>query len=180
MKKYGVGCSALALALMVASVSPAQAQEAGTVGLVMMSGTSVGVSIHASDSVAVRPSAAFARLTSDNGGLADGKRTATGWAPGINVLCYVKSWDATRLYVSPQWTYSHTTSSDDGANEAKATGHLLAAMLGAQHNLGGRFAVFGEVGLGRETSKNTGLGGAIGTKATTWSTRSTVGGILFF
>ena len=178
MKKYVVACAA-AVALMAAGVAPAAAQETGKTGLVMTSGSLVGLTFQAGDSVAIRPSVAFLRSTSEGGGLADGDRTSTGWAPGVSVLFYVKSWEATRLYVSPQWTYSRVTASDDGQNESKSTGHSLAAMLGAQHNLGSRFAVFGEVGLSRATAESDNAF-AIGSKTTTWSTRSTVGGILFF
>jgi hypothetical protein len=179
MKKYVIGGMAVAVALTVIGVTPAAAQDSGTVGLVMMSGSSVGLTIQATDSVAIRPSVAFLRATADNGGLADGDRTSTGWAPGVSALFYVKSWEATRLYVSPQWTYSRTTSSDGGANESKTTGHSLSAMVGAQHNLGKRFAVFGESGLVRATTKSR-VGSAVFGKGTNWSTRSTIGAILFF
>jgi hypothetical protein len=180
MKKYAVVCAAVGLALTMIGVAPAAAQETGTVGLVMTSGSTVGLTISASDNVAIRPSVSFIRSSADTGGLADGERTTTGWAPGVSVLFYVKSWDATRLYLSPQWTYSRATSSDDGANESKSTGHVLAAMVGAQHNLGSRFAVFGETGLARSTAESTLDGFGLGNKTTTWSTRSIVGAILFF
>ena len=178
MKTYVVACAAVALATI--GVAPAAAQETGSVGLVMMSGSSVGLTIQATDTIAIRPSVAFQRSTSDNGGPADADRTTTGWAPDVSVLFYVKSWDATRLYLSPQWTYTRVTSSDDGANESKSTGHSLSAMLGAQHNLGSRFAVFGETGLARSTAKASVGGFAVGAKNTSWTTRSTIGGILFF
>ena len=178
MKTYVVACAAAALA--VIGVTPAAAQETGSVGLVMMSGSSVGLTIQAADNIAIRPTVAFQRATSDNGGPADEERTSTGWAPGASVLFFVKSWDATRLYVSPQWTYARVTNSDDSANESKSTGHSLAAMIGAQHNLGSRFAVFGETGLSRSTTKASVGGFDVGGKTTSWTTRSTVGGILFF
>ena len=178
MMKYVMAGAAAALALTVAGVAPAEAQDNKT-GVVMTSGSSVGLTFEVNDSVAIRPAVAFIRSTSDSGGLADGERTSTGWAPEVSVLFNLKSWDATRLYVSPQWSYSRTTSSDDGANESKSTGHSLAAMIGAQHNLGSRFAVFGEVGLGRATAKTRFLN-VVGGKTTSWSTRSTIGAILFF
>ena len=180
MKKYLAVCASAGLTLAVIGVTPAAAQEAGSVGLVMMSGSTVGLTIQASDNVAVRPSVAFLRSTAENGGPADEKRTSTGWVPGVSVLFYVKSWDATRFYVSPQWSYSRVTNDDDGTVASKTTGHSVSAMVGAQHNLGSRFAVFGETGLSRSTAKASVAGFDVGGKSTTWSTRSTVGGILFF
>jgi hypothetical protein len=180
MKKYLGTCAAAAIVLTAITTAPAAAQEPGSTGLVMGSGSTIGLSIKAGSSVTVRPSVAFVRSTSENGGLADGDRTTTGWAPGVSVLFQVKSWDATKLYISPQWTYTRSTSSDDGENETKSTGHSLAAMLGAQHNLSNRFAVFGEVGLGRTSTDATYFEGTVGNKSTAWTTRSTIGAILFF
>jgi hypothetical protein len=180
MKKCVVVC-AVVLAVTVIDVAPAAAQDAGKTGLMMTTDSSVGLTLRAGDSVAVRPSISFGRSTSDFGGLADGERTTTSWTPGVSVVFYVKSWDATRLYLSPQWMYSRSKSSDEGgANEVTSTGHSLAAMLGAQHNLGARFAVFGEVGVGRSSSEGTNLLGAINNSGHGWATRSTIGAILFF
>lgn len=181
MRNYRGVCAAAAVALLVLGVAPAAAQDAGDVGLLMTSGSSVGVSIQAGESVAIRPSISFSRSTSEFGGIADGEVTSTGWAPGVSVVFYVKSWEGTRLYVSPQWTYSRSTSSEEGSSiELKSTGHSLSAMVGAQHNLGSRFAVFGEVGLGRMSAESEPSVGIVNNKATNWSTRSTIGGILFF
>jgi len=181
MKKYGVVCAALALAVTVIGVAPAAAQDSGNTGLVMTNGSSLGLTIKMTESVAVRPLISFNRSTADSGGLADGERTSTSWIPEVHVVFYVKTWDATRLYVGPQWAYSRGKSSDEGgANEVTSTGHSLAAMLGAQHNLGARFAVFGEVGLGRSTSEGTNLLGAINNSGHSWATRSAIGAILFF
>lgn len=179
MKTYLAGCATAAL-VMGLSVTPAAAQETGSVGLLMGSGSTVGLTIQVTDKVAIRPSVGFVRSKSDSGGLADGERTTTGWAPGVDVTFKMKSWDATHLYLSPQWTYTRATASDDGANETTTTGHDFAGMVGVLHNLGTRFAVYGEAGLGRSTSKATFLEGVVGGKMTSWSTRSAIGAILFF
>jgi hypothetical protein len=176
MRKFGVGV--LAAALIVIGAQAARAQEAGTVGLVMTSGSSVGLTIQATDAIALRPTISISRSTSP--GFADGERTTTAWSPGASLLLFVKSWDATRLYVSPQWVHNRATSNEAGTGELKATSNTFNAMLGVQHALGARFAVFGEVGGSRSSSESTSQGVSLGGKNTNWSSRSTIGGIFFF
>jgi len=166
------------MALTTIGVMPAAAQEAGTVGLTLASESTVGLTIQATGRIAVRPEVGFTRSTSEGTG-SGGKRTTSSWSPGLSLLFYVKSWDNTRLYLSPRWLYSSLTSADAASSfESKATGNAVSAMLGAQHNITERFAAFGEVGIGRSSSKSD--SGLSSSSSNFWSTRSTVGAIVFF
>jgi hypothetical protein len=179
MRKYGM--FAAVCAVMALGASTAWAQSSAKVGLTMSSGSAIGIHVPIGDRAAVRPTLAFSRSTSDYVGsqFIDGSITSTTLAPGISVLFHVKSWDATRLYVSPQYTYTRLTSSSlDGAHGS----HGGAFMVGAQHGLGARFGVYAEGGIGWSHSKNTTSTQLTSSSITTnaWSTRATVGGILFF
>ena len=176
MRAFGISIATMALTAI--GVTPAAAQEPGQVGLTMTSESTVGLTIQASRLIAVRPELGFIRVAAD-GGLPGGKRTSKSWSPGVSLLFHVKSWDNTRLYLAPRWMYSTTTSADvAGSSESKSSGHAVSAMLGAQHNITGRFAAFGEVGIGRSSSKTDSPFAF--SKSHYWATRSTVGAILFF
>ena len=176
MRTFTVVASVIVLTTM--GVMPAAAQDPGKVGLTMTSESTVALTIQASDSVAVRPELGFIRSSSDGTGLS-GKRTANSWSPGVSLLFKVKSWDSTHLYLSPHWTYSRTTIDDTpSVSESKSSGHTVSGMLGAQHNITNRFAVFGEVGIGRSSSKTDGQFSTASSHY--WATRSTVGATLFF
>lgn len=164
------------IVLTTIAVMPAMAQEPGRVGLLMTSDSNVGLRIEATERVAIRPEVGFIRTTSDSLG---GERTTTSWSPGLSLLFELKSWDRTGLYLAPRWTYSRTTTGDSpNTGSAKAAGHAVSAMIGAQHNITDRFGVFGEVGVGRTSSKTESQFSTA--RAHYWSTRSAVGAILFF
>jgi hypothetical protein len=180
MRKYGL-IAGVCAGLLV-SASTASAQDTNKTGLTMSSGSSIGVLVPVGDNAAIRATLGFARATSDYVGsqFVDDSISTTTLIPGASVLFYLKSWDATRLYVSPQYSYSRVSSSSDNA-DARGS-HSAAFMVGAQHSLGARFGVFAEGGLGWSRSKST-VSSQFDTSSITssaWSTRATVGGILFF
>jgi hypothetical protein len=165
---------AAALTLTTIAVVPALAQEPGNVGLTMTSGSVVGITIEANRWLSIRPEVVFSRATIEASG-ASNDLTTTFWGPGLSLLFHVKSWDATRLYLAPEWSYTRATTS---SSDTKSTGHSLFAMVGAQHQITNRFAAFGEAGLGRSTAKSEGQFSSNSSR--TWKTRSVVGVILFF
>ncbi len=179
MKRYGVWTAA-ALALTVIGAAPARAQEPSKVGLTMSSGSTVGVLIPVGAKAAIRPSLAFARSTTDYDGdmfIAD-EASSTTIVPGASVLFYLRSWENTRLYLSPQYSYARNTSSADDIETDPATSHTVNLMVGAQQQLGARFGVFAEAGLG--WARHSASTPSSSTTSTSWGTRATVGGILFF
>lgn len=177
MKKCGVMCAASALVLTVIGASPASAQSASKAGLTMSSGSAIGVYIPLGDQVTIRPQIAFQRTTAELP--VGGSTTATTWSPGVSLLLTLKTWDSTRLYVSPQYVYSRGNAESNGS-ESKGTAHSVTGIIGAQHTLGSRFAVFGEVGMGWSKAESKSSTGTAGATSRVWTTRSTIGGILFF
>lgn len=177
MRQFGI--VALAFAMLVIGASKAAAQDARKAGITMSTGSSVGVYIPLGDNAAIQPGIDFGRSTSDYEGsqFINDSITTTTWAPGVSLLFFVKSWDATRLYVSPQYTYARNSSDLD--DDEPRSAHSAAGMIGAQHRFGSRFAMFAETGLSWGRSKST-TGPTSSVTSTAWSTRSTVGGILFF
>ena len=164
------------IVLTTVAVMPAMAQEPGKVGLVMTSDSNVALRIEVTERVAIRPEVGFIRTTTDSLG---SERTTTGWSPGLSLLFRIKSWDRTGLYLAPRWTYSRSTIGEtSNSGSGKATGHAVSGLIGAQHNITDRFGVFGEVGVGRTSSKNESQFSSV--SAHYWSIRSAVGGILFF
>ena len=129
----------------------ANAQEAGQVGITMGYPASIGVMWHVSDSVAVRPEIAFSTSSSSNDFGAD-TTTVSGGASG---LFYVAKWDHVRAYVSPRFSYGHSTSDSTGTIgiTSKSSTYNVVGSFGAQYTPHKRFAVFGETGFGYNRSK---------------------------
>ena len=168
--------------MLTIGASTASAQDAAKVGLTLSSGSTIGLHVPLGDRAAIRPTLGFSRTTSDYIGssFVEGSITSTVLAPGASVIFYLKSLDATRLYFSPQYTYSRLSASND--DDSPRAGHNGAFMIGAQHGLGSRFGVYAEGGIGWSYSKNivnTQLTDS-SIKTRSWSTRATVGGMLFF
>lgn len=175
MRTFGV--IAAVCAALVVGVSNAAAQNGPNTGLVMASGTTVGLQIAAGENIAIRPNASFQRTSHEFDGDSSGtSQTGTAWSAGADLLFYVTRWDKTRLYVSPQYSYLRATSN----SEAKATEHTAAVMVGAEHRLGTRFAVFGETGINWSRTRNTNSVGINTTVSKSLNATSVVGGILFF
>lgn len=176
VKKVGVACAAVGLALIV--VCPASAQSSSKVGIAMSSASAVGVYIPVGDRFAIRPQMVLQRTTTKPSGAAP-ETTQSMLAPGVALLLTLTNWDSTRVYASPQYVYSRATADTNGS-VSRGVAHVVNAMIGAQNQLGSRFAVFGEVGLSWSKAQNTLSTGVVGTGSRSWTTRSTIGGILFF
>lgn len=170
------------VALVFASTTPAFAQEKGKMGLTMGYPSSLGFIFHATDKIAIRAELSFAQSSSDLDTVI-GESGSSSWAigTGVSALFYLRAWDDTQLYVSPRFTYSHNSTSSDVGAEASSNSWGLVGSVGAQHKLGTRFSVFGEIGLGYSRS-TIGAGSLAITEATasTFGTRSGVGVILYF
>ncbi len=170
------------VALVFASSTPAFAQEKGKVGLTMGYPSSLGIIFHATDKIAVRAELNFAQSSSDiETVVGDSDSSSWTFGTGVSALFYLRAWDDTQLYVSPRFTYSHNSTSSDLGAEASGNTWGLVGSVGAQHKLGTRFSVFGEVGIGYSRS-TLGAGSLVVADATasTIGTRSGVGVILYF
>jgi len=180
------GIVTVATVMGLAAVSPAGAQEQRTVGITMGYPASIGVLWRVSDKVAIRPELSFAGGQSDVA-LSSFVSETDGWSAGtgVSALFYLHKYEHLRTYVSPRFTYGHSTSTVTNSaftvskttNDNSSTG--AGGSFGAQYSLGDRFAVFGELGFAfshRTSSTNT-TATKIGGKA--WGTQSAVGVVFF-
>ncbi len=181
MKRLLGVCVTAAAAVVVFGATPVMAQDAPRVGLVFGKGSQIGVHIPVGDSVAIRPAVAWIKTSAEYDGsvfIADEVSSRT-WVPSIDLLFYLRTWDNTRLYVSPQYVYTRSTQSSSELDDNTDDAHQFRGMFGAQHTLGTRFAVFGEAGLeyGR---RSTAVSVGSSTTSRAWNTRTTFGGMFIF
>jgi hypothetical protein len=112
-----------------------------------------------------------------------GNVSALGTTVGVSLLCYGATHDNLRVYFSPRVIYVRSTiNTQPGgvvpAGQATTSGYAATGSVGAQYALGHRFSAYAEVGYGFSHSS---LGGtASGSKGTSISPRTAVGGILYF
>lgn len=174
---------ALAVLLAVPGIASAQDKK---VGLTMGYPSSIAVVWHLSDKVALRPELSLAGgsvETSTSGFSFDTDTNAIG--TGISALFYLNTADKLRPYVSPRFTYTHSTTEQDLSSitnsSTKGTSNSTGGQgsFGVQYYVSDRFAAFGELGVGFAHSEST--TGLTPTKGTgwTWGTRSAVG-IVFY
>jgi hypothetical protein len=181
MKKIFGVCVAAAAAVTVIGASPALAQDAPKVGLVFGKNSQLGVHIPLGDSVAIRPAVAWIKTTAEYEGsmfVSDDVSSRT-WVPSVDLLFYLKTWDNTRVYVSPQYLYTRSTQSSSEFDDNTDDAHTFRGMFGAQHTLGSRFAVFGEAGI-EHSRRSTGVTVGSSTTSRAWNTRTTFGGMFMF
>jgi hypothetical protein len=137
----------LVFACALLAASSAGAQEAGQVGVSMGFPTSVGLLVHVTDGVAVRPEVTFQHSSTERA-LSEDDASSTSVSFGATGLFYVGEWDNLRTYVGPRYLFSHSSfSSDDSAFDSSISAHSIAGLFGAQYTPHRRFSVFGEVGL---------------------------------
>jgi hypothetical protein len=189
----------------------AAAQDTARVGVAMGYPSSLGVIWQISNRIAVRPQVSFSHNTSETeqilGGIlgtviSGNSRTeihASTIGVDLSALFYVGTWDNVRAYVSPAYTYSHTSSEFEsaagpllGSSLPVATsikesldGHGFRGTVGVQFTPHRRFAVYGETGFEyrrSESNEDGGLSSLLGTvtKNHTIGSRSGVGVILYF
>ena len=181
--------AAVVLGFLLSTCTTAQAQEAGQVGLAMGYPASIGIVWHLSDDLAIRPEFGFIRNATDSAFSSD----ATSVNVGASALYYLWKWDPVRGYLSPRFTYGHSSSGGSGTLSTSSTSSVygLAGSFGVQYVAHKHFAVYAETGLGYSRSKNStstfitvpplGVNDSTATSTTTsWSTRSGVGVIFYF
>lgn len=172
-------------AVSVVAARSASAQDTRTVGVTMGYPGSVGLLWNVTDTVAVRPEFSFSLFSSDNDlALVAGNSSSdsTIYSVGLSALLYLAKWDMTRAYVVPRYTYSRTSidiaSPSGNTFEETRNGHSIGGSFGAQHALGERFGVYGELGLEYSRFNSDTLGAD--QRSHTFATQSGVGVIIYF
>lgn len=169
------------VAILFGSSTPAFAQDKGKVGLTMGYPSSVGILFHVTDKVAIRPEFNFAQSSSElDTVIGDSESSSWILGTGVSALFYLRAWDDTQLYVSPRFTYTHNSTSSEVVSAASSNNWGLSGSVGAQHKLGTRFSVFGEVGFGYSRSTIGAGSSVVEATASGVSTRTAVGVILYF
>jgi hypothetical protein len=178
---------AIAVAFTLGTSVLARAQEHGKAGVTVGYPGDIGILWHASDAIAIRPTFTFSHTSSDT----TGGSSSDGWGAGIGVaaLIYLKKYDNVRAYVSPQFSYTHTTLTSTppagvtSVTQIDSTNHATggAGAFGAQFTPTAHFSVYGEFGIGFAHSKSNFSGNVSTTTgtATSWGTFAGVG-IVFY
>ena len=164
----------------------AAAQDTPLFGVTMGYPASVGVLWHVSDRLAVRPEFSFDVFSSetenDSPLAVDSSQDGHSVSVGLSALLYFARWDMTRAYVAPRYSYSRAKSSIDGpfaiTRDSNGHTHDVSVSFGAQHTLGDRFAIYGELGLAYERAKTDILTSEL--RAHSFGTRSGVGVVVYF
>jgi hypothetical protein len=177
----------LLFAVSLVCARPAVAQTDRAIGVTMAYPASVGLLWRASENFALRPELSFVHTsTEQDASLPTGgvelSGSGTSLSVGISALFYLAKWDMLRAYVVPRYAYSRSTSESEGPFtgrdlEIRTTGHTGGVSFGAEHALGERFAIFGELGLAYEratTEVTTEL------RRRSFGTHSGVGVVFFF
>jgi len=170
--------------VLLLGVAGASAQDKGKTGITMGYPTSVGFVMHVNERVAIRPELNFSTGTTETEGLFASTSDGFTIAVGFSALIYIGEGDKLRPYVSPSYTFAHTSASSDsaiaGETESSSSSHTGAGAFGAQYSLHDRFTVFGEVGVGTSfSSQKIGIsGGRSETRVV--STRTRVGVVFYF
>lgn len=182
-----VGWTAAVL-LLGCGVATARAQDDHRFGLTMGYPTAVGVLWHVTDRIAIRPEIDASRVSfrTERSSTVipipqEDEATARSVRPGVSALFYLARRDDLRLYLSPRYSHSFNDNSQTGTSET--TTWLFSGSIGAQHQLGSRFAVFGELGIeyGRSKIRISDLPFLSSTTRTTSiGSRSGVGVVLYF
>jgi hypothetical protein len=178
-----VALAALAGVLVVAG--PAQAQEAGQVGITMGYPASVGLVWHVTDKVAVRPEASFALGSSETRSeIFDTEGDSSTFATGVAALFSVREWDRVRAYAGPHFAYGRTNSNSesilDDVTELTATTYQVDGLFGVQYTPHPRFAVFGELGFGYTNRETKSDGATLVLESRSWGTHTGAGIIFYF
>jgi opacity protein-like surface antigen len=167
-------------------VRSASAQEPRSFGVTMGYPASIGVLWHVTEGVAVRPEFSFDFFSSEseNSSPFGGDSSSDGHAVsvGVSALFYVARWDMTRAYVVPRYSYSRTTTTIEGPfavlGDSTGNAHEVSVSFGAQHTLGDRFAIYGELGLAYERGTTEITTSEL--RRRTFGTRSGVGVVVYF
>ena len=176
----------LCLVALMAAPALAAAQDTRKVGITIAYPASIGVLWHASDKIAIRPDFTISgsssqtdatNITLDSDGL--------GVNFGVSALFYLRTYDRLRTYITPRFSYGHSSTTANTSNLINETSSQDtnavsgSGSFGAQYNLSDRFSLFGELGFAysHATSKNS-LSGTKGT-SNNWGLRSGVGVVFY-
>jgi opacity protein-like surface antigen len=166
-------------------IRSASAQDARPFGVTMGYPASVGILWHVTDGVAVRPEFSFTHFSTETENASpigvDTSSDGNGVSVGLSALFYLARWDMTRAYVVPRYAYSRNTATIEGpltGLEQTSNGHAFGVSIGAQHGLGERFAIYGELGLAYERGTTEALTSEI--RRSAFGTRSGVGVVVYF
>jgi opacity protein-like surface antigen len=177
----------LCVAALVVAPAVAAAQDTKKVGMTIAYPASVGLLWHASDKVAIRPDFSFGGSSSETEtpGFSLG---SDGWNVnvGISALFYLRTYDRLRTYVTPRFSYGHSSTTSDASDLIDAvrttTSNIVggSGSFGAQYGLGDRFSLFGEIGFAftHATTEST----VVVTEGTSnnWGLRSGIGVVVYF
>jgi formiminotetrahydrofolate cyclodeaminase len=172
------------VAVLLAATTPAFAQQTRKAAVTMTSSSAIGLLLHVSDNVALRPEFSFTRNSAESttSQLTPTTTTNSTWilGAGASALFYVGRWDSLRTYLSPKFFVSHAKSSSSlSTTELDPTNaYSLGGAFGTQYGLGDRFAIFGELGLSYSWQKSK--SNLSTSKANSIGTRSTIGGAFYF
>jgi hypothetical protein len=167
-------------------VRTASAQDTRSFGVTMGYPASIGVLWHVNEGAAIRPEFAFDFFSSetDNSSPIGGDSSQDGHtlSAGISALFYLARWDMTRAYVVPRYAYSDSSSSIEGpfaiVRDSSGNAHDVSVSFGAQHNLGERFAIYGELGLAYERFTTDITTSEL--RRSSFGTRSGIGVVVYF
>jgi hypothetical protein len=151
----------VSLLMLTLHAADASAQDERKVGIVMQTGSGIGAIWNATSKVAIRPEFSFSSSGTDATPPGLTESSSKGYTVGVSGLLYLHRWAAVRTYVSPQYSYGHSTlksvttlTAPFGLSvppleiETNTTTHGIAGFFGAQYTLHERFAAFAEVGVG--------------------------------
>ena len=174
-----------AVLLLGCGLGTANAQDDPRVGVTMGYPAGVGVLWHATDRMAIRAEIDFSRTaatTETNSTLIPDETdelTTRLIRPGVSALFYLARRGDLRTYVSPRFSYTSTDVSQSGS---ESWTYAVSGSIGAQHRLGDRFGVFGELGVEYARSKFSSSGTVLSleTRRHTVGIRSGAGVVLYF
>lgn len=168
----------------IAAAAPANAQDAGRVGLTTGYPGAIGILWHTTERIAVRPQFSFTNnaSSSDSSFL----NTSTDfWSVGteVSVLFFSPLRDDLKIYVAPRFGYTRTNGTTENT-ESTANAYSIAGLIGGHYALGRRFAVFGEAGLQYSHTTSSVSSSTIGLRTTSTGdsvgTRTGIGVVLYF
>ncbi len=170
----------------VVCVSTASAQDTRSFGVTMGYPASIGVLWHMNETVAIRPEFSFdffsSKSENDSPLATDTSQDGHSVSVGLSALFYFARWDMTRAYLVPRYAYSRTSSSLEGPfsilRDSTGNAHDASVSFGAQHNLGDRFAIYGELGFAYERLTTDITTSELRTSR--FGTRSGVGVVVYF
>jgi hypothetical protein len=178
--------------MILMTVTPALAQQKGQVGLTLGYPASAGLQWHPTERVAARVTASYAHASTETSISiptfplvlfpTETTTTSSVVSLGLSGLFYLSKGDDVRTFVSPRYTYLHSTADRDpglsGLSEPGQSTYAVGGSFGVQYSPKPAFSVFGEAGLEYQRHDDAVLDGT--SKARILGTRAGVGVIFYF